>query len=201
MPNLFFVFLNFSQTQIIDLLLHYKYLIFFPLVVIEGPIVTVIAGFLAFLGYFDLRVLYIVALMGDLVGDTLYYSIGYFGGKRIFSRGHFFWIKIEQVQKLKNHFSKHLGKTLLFAKWTHSMGALILIAAGMAKVSWKKFIGFNFIGTVPKTLAFLLIGYYFGRAYARIDTYLSYITIAVFFSIILVWGIYFFITKWNKSRV
>ncbi|MFA7319733.1 MAG: DedA family protein [Parcubacteria group bacterium] len=176
-------------------MLQYKYLIFFPLVVIEGPIVTVAAGFLAYLGYFNVYILYLVAVAGDIVGDVLYYSIGYFGGKRIMSNGRFLWIKVEQVQKIKNHFDNHFGKTLLFGKWTHSVGGAILVASGIVRVPLKKFIKFNFIGTVPKTLVFLLVGYYFGHAYAKIDTYFGYITIAMLFLIITGATSYYFTRK------
>lgn len=192
------MFLNLSQNQIFNLLVQYKYFIFFPLVVIEGPIVTVIAGFLAYLGYFNVYGLYLVAVFGDVTGDVLYYSVGYFGGKRIFSKGRFLWINIEQVQKMKNHFDKHFGKTLLFGKWTHSAGGAILVASGIARISLKKFIKFNFIGTVPKTLVFLLLGYYFGHAYAKIDTYLGYFTVAMLFVIISGLVAYHFTKKPQK---
>lgn len=174
-----------------SLLIHYGYFIYLPLAVIEGPIVTIVAGFLTSLGYFNALAIYILAILGDLIGDTLYYVLGRRGNEYLLARKKFLWINIEQLKKLKNHFDKHLGKTILLGKWTHAIGAPILIAAGMAQVSFKKYILFNIIGTAPKMLAFLIIGYYFGQAYKRIDAYFNYAAAIIFFIIILIAVIYF----------
>ncbi|MEK7325505.1 MAG: VTT domain-containing protein, partial [Chloroflexota bacterium] len=152
--------------------------------VIEGPIVTIVAGFLASLGYFNALIIYILAILGDLIGDTLYYVLGRRGNEYLLARKKFLWINIEQLKALTNHFDKHLGKSIILGKWTHVVGAPILIAAGMARVSFKKFILFNIIGTAPKILVFLIIGYYFGQAYKRIDAYLEYAAVIIFFIII-----------------
>ncbi len=174
-----------------SLLIHYGYFIYLPLAVIEGPIITVVAGFLASLGYFNALVIYGLAILGDLIGDMLYYVLGSRGNEYLLKRKRFLWINIEQLKKLENHFDKHLGKTIILGKWTHAVGAPILIAAGMARASIKKFILFNIIGTAPKILAFLIIGYYFGQAYKRIDAYFTYAAAIIFFIIILIAIIYF----------
>jgi len=45
-----------SFQHFIQLLLTYKYLILFPMALIEGPIITIIAGFIASLGYLNLPI-------------------------------------------------------------------------------------------------------------------------------------------------
>ena len=67
------------MNNIINLLLHYKYLILLPLSVIEGPIITVIAGFFATMGIFNPYLVYTIAVVGDIFGDTLAYGIGRWG--------------------------------------------------------------------------------------------------------------------------
>lgn len=192
--------LNFITTgKIVSLLLVWRYAIYFPLMVIEGPIVTIIAGFLTSLGYFSFALVYLVSVAGDLGGDILYYLIGRIGGGKILTREKFLGIKKEQWQGLENHFNRHSGKTLLFGKLTHSIGAPILVAAGLAKVPFRKFIWYNFIGTLPKSLAFLLIGFYFGQAYQQIDKYLGYAILSVFFAIILAAAIYLFAKRLRKN--
>ena len=47
-----------------------------PLSVLEGPIVSMVAGYLARLGVFDLLPLLAVLILGDLVGDVALYLIG-----------------------------------------------------------------------------------------------------------------------------
>ena len=62
--------------QIFGLLYTYSYLVLFPLVVIEGPVVTIITGFLVSLGFMDFIPAYFTIMAGDLTGDVLYYSAG-----------------------------------------------------------------------------------------------------------------------------
>ena len=45
--------MQFLTTHVIPGLLQYKYVFLFPAVVIEGPIITIVAGFLASLGFFN----------------------------------------------------------------------------------------------------------------------------------------------------
>ena len=188
-----------STGKIASLLISYRYAIFFPITIVEGPIATLIAGFLVSLGYFNIFAVYGVAVVGDLVGDMIYYVIGSAGGEQILKRGRFLGIKTEQLTKLQEHFKAHAGKTLLFGKWTHAVGGAILLAGGIARMSFKKFIWFNFLGTLPKALVFLIIGYYFGQAYQQIDKYFGYATLSIFLAIVLAAAIYFFAKRMRQS--
>src|SRR3989338_6363855 len=85
----------------IELLLTYKYLILIPLSIIEGPIVTVIAGFLVTLKFFNLFLIYIIMVAGDVVGDGIAYSFGYFGKRFL----HYFKITDEKLEKAKKYFN------------------------------------------------------------------------------------------------
>jgi len=177
----------------------YRYAIFFPLTVIEGPIVTVIAGFLCSIGFFNFWLAYAIAMAGDIVGDALYYLLGWWGGERILKKGRFLWIKTEQLGSLLKNFESHAGKIMLFGKWTQSVGAPILLAAGMTRISLKKYFFFNIIGSLPKVYIFLIIGIYFGRAFTEIDKYFGYISLAVSIIIVLAVLIYLLRKKFRKE--
>ncbi len=189
-----------STASISPLLITYGYIILVPITIIEGPVATLIGGFLASLGYFNLVIVYIISFLGDIIGDLIYYAIGRWGTKRIISHGKFLWIKIEHAKKLEGHFEKHAGKTLLFGKWTHSVGGAILLAAGMSKMSLKKFIVFNSIGSFPKVLVFLILGYYFGSAYQLINKYFEFASMGILMAIALVVVAYLFVKKLRRKE-
>ena len=186
--------------QLVLLLTKYGYFILFPLAVVEGPIVTVIGAFLASLGYLNIFIVYGVVIIGDLVGDVIFYAVGRWGGRKFLEKwGRYFGVSPDHILNLEKHFEKYSGKTILFGKWTQSVGFAILIVAGMAKMPFKKFMQFNFVGSLPKSLVLLLIGYYFGQAYQQIDKYFGYATLSMFFVIILVVAIYFFVKKFKSN--
>ncbi|MCL4354044.1 VTT domain-containing protein, partial [Patescibacteria group bacterium] len=135
----------FSLDQIIGWLLVYKYVILFPVMVIEGPIITIIAGFLSSLDFLNIFIVFPVIVVADLTGDFIYYSIGRWGREGFLDKwGHYFGINAEKVVKLENHFEKHTRKTLIFGKLSHAFGAPILVAAGIVKIPIGRFMWFNF---------------------------------------------------------
>ncbi len=166
--------MNFSVAEITQLLIQYKYLILFPIIVVEGPISTVIAGFLIALKYFHFYAAFLIVVVGDLTGDVLHYALGYWGRESIINRwGRYIGATPERIRKVESHFDKNTGKTLVFAKIFHGIGGVFLIAAGAAKIPFLKFVWYNFLGTVPKTLILISVGFYFGYAISSIKSYLE----------------------------
>jgi membrane protein DedA with SNARE-associated domain len=191
-----------TTATVIAWLAQYRYVVLFPLVVIEGPIVTVIAGFLTSLGQLNFFICYPLIVVGDVLGDLIMYAQGRWGGKPAVSRwGHHFGIKPEVIVRLENRFKDHPGKTLLFGKISHFFGAPILLAAGMARMRISKFLWYNFLGTIPKSLVLLLIGFYFGQAYVKLDKFFTYAGWAAAILVVIGIVIYVVISKTSKKYI
>lgn len=181
-------------------IIRYGYWVILPISIIEGPIITVIAAFLAHQGYFNIFTVFFIVVLGDLIGDLLFYSFGFYG-KRLSNTlvGNFLGLTDEIIKKVSDHFDIHSGRTIILGKLTHSMGWAILPAAGMAKMPIGKFLWFNLIGTLPKSLVFLLIGYYLGYAYKNIDSYINKVALILFFVLLI--GSLFYFRKNKKTMV
>jgi membrane protein DedA with SNARE-associated domain len=160
-----------SVAEATTVLAQYGYLALFPLVVLEGPIVSVLAGFLASLGIFNFFLLFFVVVAGDVTGDLAHYAIGRWGRKKFIDRwGKYLGLTNERVLQVEKHFEKHQAKTLLLGKISHGIGGIPLVAAGVARMPLGEFFLINLVATLPKSLALLLLGYFFGRAAARINS-------------------------------
>lgn len=160
----------FSLATIVAWLSAYTYIILFPAAVFEGPIVTIIAGFLASTGKINPTIAYAIIIIADLVGDTMYYAFGRWGRAGFIEK---------HVVRVEKHFGTHAGKTLMLGKLTHAIGVGVLFGAGVAKVPYGKFLWYNLVPTLPKTLALLIVGYYFGQAYPIISRYFDYTAIGI----------------------
>ncbi len=165
-------------------------LLLFPLSVAEGPIVSVIAGWLVKLGLLPLIGTYAVLVAGDLIGDALHYALGRFGAGWLPPR----WrarlgIDRALIVDLTRHFDRSGGRTLVLAKLTHSLGFAALIAAGAARMSFGKFLWFNLLATLPKSAALLGLGYALGHAAGAIDLWLWRASLSGFAigAILLIW--------------
>ncbi|HYV33785.1 MAG TPA: hypothetical protein VE973_02975, partial [Candidatus Limnocylindria bacterium] len=124
------------------LLLKYKYAVIFPLAAFEGPVVSLVVGFLVYSGVLNFWLALIILILGDIIPDTLFYFIGYFGQQSPFIQKHFL-----KADFFKNHFSlvkklwqEHPAKTMFFGKLALGMALPFLVSAGIVKLPYKKFI-------------------------------------------------------------
>jgi membrane protein DedA with SNARE-associated domain len=103
-----------------------------------------------------------------------------------------------RLEKVEQHFEKHPGKTLLVSKASYGVGSLFLIAAGVSKMTYQKFLEYITPMNAVRSTLLLLIGYYLGKAVRYSDTYLAYYTVAVI--ILLPLG-YYIIKKINENDI
>ena len=165
-------------TKIFQLISFYKYALIFPLAIVEGPIITIIGGFLSSIGQLNLLYTYLIVVAGDIVGDTGLYYLGKYGSKSFtFNWLKFIGITRERVLFAEKQFLRHPKKIFSVGKISHGGGAAVLFAAGLVKFPFRKFIMINIILTLIKSVILLLIGYYFGQAYVHIKQYLDYIAV------------------------
>ena len=154
----------------IQLLLTYKYIILIPLAIIEGPIVTVVCGFLVTLKFFNPFVVYVVMVLGDIVGDGGIYYIGY-SGKRFLK---YFRVTDEKLEKAKTYFQNNHKKAIIMSKLIHGIGFTGLVAAGAIHVPYKKYFKTCALISVIQSFVMLMLGILFGHAYVVIGKYLNY---------------------------
>jgi membrane protein DedA with SNARE-associated domain len=177
------------------LLLQYGYFLLFPIAVIEGPIAAIVAGALVASGALSLWIVIGVLILADLVGDLLYYSLGRWGHVRFLENlVEKIGITNERLEPLTHNFKKNSIKLLLIGK-TQGLGSIILYFAGVAKMPLPRFLWWNFVGTVPKVLLFVTIGYFFGQTLIQSQKAIDYLTLSSFgIALLLIVG--YFAAKW-----
>jgi membrane protein DedA with SNARE-associated domain len=186
-----------TPADILHILILFGYPLIFVTTIFEGPLVTVLGSFLASLGYFNVFIIYAVVVIADLVGDVSWYFVGYFGRNNFIERyGHYIGITTERITKMERHFSAHAGKTIFLAKITHAIGLPFIIAAGIARIRFKTFFSYSLWATLPKSLIFVLLGYYAGTSYLKINTVLRDFTVAVILLVIAFGVLYYLHNKY-----
>jgi membrane protein DedA with SNARE-associated domain len=188
-----------THIDITQWLLNYRYLILFPLIVVEGPITVITAGVLSSIGLLNFFAVYFVAIIGDLAGDSLYYAAGRYGRKHLDRWGRFIGLPKERLEKMETHFNAHGGKTLVAGKLSHAIGAIVLVSAGIARIPFRKFIFFNFWATLPKSLVLLLIGFYFGNTFIHLQRYFDFAWLGTLIITLLLLGVYLILRKTGKK--
>jgi membrane protein DedA with SNARE-associated domain len=153
-------------------LITYRYAIIFPLTILQGPTVMLICGFLIRLGGFDFWPTYFLLMIGDFTGDVLWYLVGRHGARALVSRfGQFLSISMDDVDRLERLFAAHPTKILFISKITMGFGLALatLVAAGAARVPFRKYALINIAGGFIWTGILIAVGFFFGNLYLTID--------------------------------
>jgi membrane protein DedA with SNARE-associated domain len=147
------------------------YSLMFLAMVVEGPIVTSAAAFAAALGYFNIFIIFLLSVAGDLVGDFIYYGIGYFGRVRYVEKyGHRIGLTERRMKRMEHLIKTHPKKTLAAIKLAPILPAPGLMMIGASRMPFGRYAWMTLLVALPKTILFMALGYYFGNAYDRFAT-------------------------------
>jgi|RhiMetdeSRZDD1v2_1073273.scaffolds.fasta_scaffold84438_2 membrane protein DedA with SNARE-associated domain len=156
----------------------WAYILLAILVAVEGPVTTLAGALAASTGYLNPILVFVSAGVGNLIADTLWYSLGYMGKiEWLLHYGGKLGVKEVTLARLQKDIDTHIHKILFVAKLTLGFVVPTLIAAGLARVPMKRWFGVLFAGECLWTGGLVLIGYYFGYMIQRIETNLRWISI------------------------
>jgi len=138
-------------------------------VVVPGALFVVFAGSLAAKGYFDLGDLIWFASAGAILGDGISFRMGKGGhirfreGNRIFKPG--------LLEKGKEFFARHGGKSVFLGRFVGLIRAVIPFVAGLSGMEAKRFTLWNVASAILWAAAHLLAGFFLGQAWKAVETW------------------------------
>ena len=145
-----------------------------PLALIEGPIVSVLGGYLAGHGLLNLWALLAVVIAADLLGDAILYAIGQRGGRLLPSRLRARLMANTPLQeRLRREMRDHGARMLVIAKITHGAGFAVLMAAGAARYPFARFLAVNLAATIVKSSALVALGWWMGDQWHRAEVWMD----------------------------
>ena len=192
MNNLAMLFLNLIQalrSGKLPQLGPWTYILLAVMVAVEGPIATLLGAAAASAGLMKPGWVFVVAAVGNLTADTLWYTLGYLGKISWLQRfGEKLRIQADVLARLETEIHYHAVRILFVAKLTLSMMIPALIAAGLVKVPWRRWFPAIFTGEMLWTGSLVIIGFYATEAIKRVEKGVEYAALggAVIFVIFLV---------------
>lgn len=192
-----------SLAILVPWVIAHGYAIFFLAALIEGSMVSTAAGVASALGYFNIFIIIILSILGDVVADVLYYVIGY-KSRNVLNSNFFRYIGVTElrINKVKNLLHTHVNKSLILIKLSPFMGPPGLLIVGAVNVPFKKYFKAILIISVFKALFFTLLGFFSGFVYLRLSKIItntqSILWVLIF--IILVYFLYGEITSKTTEK-
>lgn len=161
--------------NIFEFLQHYGYWMMLPAMIIEGPVATIAAAMLASLGAFNIFVVLIFSILGDVIGDVILYGLGYkFGMGFARNFGKYIGITEKLVLRMEKYFTRHGGKTIFAVKSTTGLCWATFTAAGIVKMDLKKFIKYSILGGIVWSSFLVAMGYFYGYLWREIKLYIEW---------------------------
>ena len=159
------------------------------------------AGFLNINIHLAVLIVFIAAILGDSVG----YTFGRKLGPRLFRKKDARFFKQEYIQRAKDFYEKHGGKTIIIARFIPVVRTFAPIVAGASKMEYRRFLTFNVVGgllwAAGITYAGFLLGGVFEHAGIEIDTVLLPIIALILIASILPPAIHILKEKKNRQAI
>jgi len=128
---------------------------------LEGEAGLILAGFLAFEGYFTVPGVIATAFAGAFCGDQFYFYLGRLKGKYLFRHFHSFAKKLGKGLKL---IEKYGNLVAFSSRYTYGFRIVLPIILGMTPFSSWKFLFINVASAFTWSTIFTLAGYLFGKS-------------------------------------
>lgn len=117
----------------------WSYILLVLLVATEGPVSTLLGAAAAATGILDLRYVFVGAFVGNVLGDCLWYSVGSVNTlDRIYRYGRWIGVREHHLEKLERGMHAHAVKLIAVSKLAIGLIIPTLIAAGLARVPWRR---------------------------------------------------------------
>jgi membrane protein DedA with SNARE-associated domain len=132
---------------------------------IPSEVVVPYGGFLAAEGHTHLWMVIVVACVANLVGSSIAYTVGRYGGRALFVRyGKYVGISAHHIDRADHWFVRYGPATVFFTRMMPGVRTFISLPAGIAKMPVVKFLLYSLAGSVIWNTALAYLGYGFYKA-------------------------------------
>ena len=152
---------------------HWLYLLLFLVIFAEtglvvfpflpGDSILFIAGSVVATAGLDIHLLVVVLVVAAVLGDTVNYSVGHYIGPKAFEKPDSRWFKQAHLRRTQQFYDQYGGATIIIGRFVPIIRTFAPFLAGVAGMTYRKFIAFNLIGGILWISSLVYAGYLFGN--------------------------------------
>jgi membrane-associated protein len=136
-------------------------LVVFPF--LPGDSLLFIAGTVTATADLSVHVLVALLIVAAVLGDSVNYSIGRYIGPKVFDKPDSRWFRQEHLRRTQAFYDRYGGVTIIIGRFVPIIRTFAPFLAGVAGMSYRKFLTYNVIGGVLWISALVYAGYIFGN--------------------------------------
>ena len=145
---------------------------------LPGDSILFIAGTVVASANLNVHLLVALLIVAAVLGDSLNYAIGHYIGPRIFHRPDSRWFRQEHLRRTQAFYDKYGGVTIIIGRFVPIIRTFAPFLAGVAGMSYQRFLSYNVIGGVAWVALLVYAGYLFGNI-PWVKDNLTFIVIAI----------------------
>lgn len=151
---------------------------------IPSEIVMPLAGYAAATGTLPLVPTILAGAVGSLAGASVWFAVARWFGEERLRRwadrfGRILTLTEGDIDQADAWFRRRARTAVLVGRLIPAVRVVISIPAGLAGMSWTRFLVFSFLGTLLWTGALMLAGYWLGSQSDAVGRWVSPISIAI----------------------
>lgn len=190
---------------IIHLISNTGYLGVFFLMVLESACIPIpseiimpFSGFLIWQGEFNFFAAVIWGALGNLAGSITAYYVGYYGGRAVIEKyGKYILMSHHDLDASDRWFAKYGQGIVFFGRLLPVIRTFISLPAGIAKMDFKKFCAYTFLGALFWSGFLAYIGYIMGENWEQIRDYFHKFDILI--GVLLIVGAVWWVRRHLKN--
>jgi membrane-associated protein len=154
---------------------------------LPGDSLLFTAGFLVNAGFFtiNIHVLVLLLFIAAVIGDSVGYTFGRKLGPHVFTRPNSLLFRQENIKKAQHFYEKHGGKTIIIARFIPVIRTFAPVVAGVGKMEYKHFLGYNLIGGFLWAAGITYLGYFVGAWFTRAGIDIDQVLLPIIAGIII----------------
>lgn len=166
---------------------------------IPSEFIMPFSGFLVATGEMNFWLAVLMGSIGNLAGSWLAWWIGHKGGRPLVEKyGKYILLSHHDLDAADRYFNKYGQNTVLFTRLMPVIRTFISLPAGIAKMDFKKFSVYTFIGVVPFTAALTYAGVKLRENWDELQPYFHKFDLVILLFLIL--GIIWYIFRHIKRK-
>jgi membrane protein DedA with SNARE-associated domain len=139
---------------------------------IPSEIVVPYGGLLAAQGHVQLWQVIVVATAANVLGSTIAYAAGRYGGRALFLRyGRYVLIRPHHLDVADRWFERRGQITVFLTRMMPGIRTFISVPAGISRMHFGKFLLYSMLGAIPWNAALAYLGWVFGANWDTLQGY------------------------------
>ena len=161
---------------------------------LPSEIIMPFSGYLVSTGTFSLLGVSLAGAIGCVLGSTVAYWVGYYGGRPLAEKyGKYILVTNHDLDIADNFFKKYGNAAVFFSRLLPVVRTFISLPAGIARMNFWQFIAYTFFGSLPFCYFLAYVGKKLGDNWDTLGVYFHKFDLVI--GIIILIGLVWFVRR------